>query len=356
MRTQAEYIWLDGATPTQELRNKTRIVEVPDRLEDVSLDSFPAWNYDGSSTYQASGSDSDLNLKPVNFVPDPIRGTGNFLVMCEVFNGDGTPHSTNKRAELRAILDAGAVAQEPWFAFEQEYTLFQGRSPLGWPDGGYPAPQGPFYCGVGTDRVFGRPLVEAHTKACLEAGIMIFGTNAEVMPGQWEFQIGYRGFDGESADPLNVADQLWLARWLLFRLGEELSISPTLDNKPIKGDWNGAGAHANFSTKTTRDRENGMAAIKENIAKLQEAHQSHIAVYGFGLDQRLTGLHETAAIDEFTSGVANRGASVRIPRAVSQKGYGYLEDRRPGANCDPYLVCAAILKTTCGIKSVTVVA
>ena len=169
------------------------------------------------------------------------RGAGNFLVLCEVLKGDGTPHETNKRATLRKVLDAGAASEEPWFGFEQEYTLFQGRSPLGWPDGGYPAPQGPFYCGVGADEVYGRDLVEKHTTACLEAGIMIYGTNAEVMPGQWEFQIGHRGFDGESADPLNVSDHLWLARWLLFRLGEDQNIRPSLDNKPVKGPPAAAG-------------------------------------------------------------------------------------------------------------------
>ena len=346
MVTLAEYIWLDGNKPTQKLRSKSRAIKVGDQ---VQLSDFPDWSYDGSSTYQADGGSSDLELKPVNFVKDPIRGEGCYLVMCEVFNPDGTPHETNKRAELRRVLDAGAAAQEAWFGFEQEYTLFKGRTPLGWPENGYPAPQGPFYCGVGADEVFGRDLVETHAEACLEAGIMLYGINAEVMPGQWEYQIGYRGIDGESADPLNAADHNWMARWMLYRLGEEFGIRATLDNKPVKGDWNGAGQHTNFSTKAMRSEGEGMAAIEKAISLLEKKHEDHITVYGAGLDQRLTGLHETCSIDQFKHGVSDRGASIRIPLQVSQKGYGYLEDRRPGANADPYQIASRILKTICEI-------
>jgi glutamine synthetase len=312
------------------------------------LADFPIWNFDGSSTYQSAGENSDLILQPIAFVKDPIRkGGGNFLVLCEVMNSDGTPHETNTRAKLRAVLDAGAAEQNPWFGFEQEYTLFKGRDPLGWPKDGYPAPQGPFYCGVGADEVYGRPLVEAHTDACIHAGLMIYGTNAEVMPGQWEFQIGYRGFKGEVADPLTVSDHLWIARWLLYRIGEGFNINAVLHPKPVKGDWNGAGAHTNFSTDATRNEATGMDAINTAIAKLEKAHEDHIGEYGHGLSERLTGLHETCSIHEFRSGVADRGASIRIPRHVAEQGYGYLEDRRPGANCDPYRVCTALLRTVC---------
>ncbi|MCG8555003.1 MAG: glutamine synthetase beta-grasp domain-containing protein [Proteobacteria bacterium] len=348
MTSQAEYIWLDGATPTQRLRSKTRFIEPPAQPH-VGVGSFPVWNFDGSSTYQAKGADSDLTLQPVAHAADPLRGDGCYLVMCEVLNGDGSPHATNQRAKLRRVLESGGAALEPWFGFEQEYTLFTGRNPLGWPDGGYPAPQGPFYCGVGCDHVYGRKLVEAHARACIQAGLLIYGINAEVMPGQWEFQIGHRGFEGETADPLTVSDHLWLARWLLARLGEDFGISVRLDNKPVKGDWNGAGAHTNFSTKATRDPKTGMAALEDAVTRLGDLHAEHIELYGHGLAERLTGLHETCAISEFRHGVADRGASVRIPRAVAARGHGYLEDRRPGANCDPYLVCAAIITTVCGM-------
>lgn len=343
-----EYIWMDGATPTQKLRSKARVLKRNPEAA-VKLSDFLEWGFDGSSTWQAPGNKSDLTLKPVRFIKDPLRGQGHYLVMCEVFDSDGSPHASNTRAKLREVLDAGAGKEEPWFGVEQEYTLFKNRTPLGWPEKGYPAPQGPFYCGVGADEVFGRELVEKHLQYCVSAGIMIFGVNAEVMPGQWEFQIGYRGVEEESADPLTVSDHAWLARHLLYRLGEEFKITATLDNKPVKGNWNGAGQHTNFSIKSMRDPKTGKAVIEKSVKLLEKTHAEHIAVYGHGLSDRLTGLHETCHIDEFRHGVADRGASIRIPLHVSKKGFGYLEDRRPGANADPYQVSARILKTICEI-------
>lgn len=200
---------------------------------------------------------------------------------------------------------------------------------------------------MGADEVFGRELIEEHTQACIDAGLMIYGTNAEVMPGQWEFQIGYRGLKSESADPLTVSDHLWLARWLLYRIGEDFDISAKLHPKPVKGDWNGAGKHTNFSTKYTRDPKTGMDAILSAIKNLERRHNDHITVYGHDLELRLTGAHETAPIDKFSYGIGNRGASVRIPRSVANQGYGYFEDRRPGANANPYEVAAVLIETVC---------
>ena len=347
MFAQATYIWMDGAKPTQKLRSKMRVIKHPNRA--IKLADFPEWGFDGSSTYQATGNDSDLALKPIYFITDPLLADGNYLVLCEVFGPDGSPHLSNTRVRLRQIMANGATEYEPWIGFEQEYTLFQGSQPLGWPERGYPAPQGPFYCGVGADEVFGRPLVEKHARACMNAGIMLFGTNAEVMPGQWEFQIGYRGVDGKNPDPLTVSDHLWLARWLLYRIGEDCGITATLHPKPMQGDWNGSGKHTNFSTKAMRDLRTGKQAIEQAIERLSKRHKAHIAVYGHGLEERLTGKHETAHISHFSSGVGNRGASIRIPRSVATRGCGYLEDRRPGANADPYQVAAILLETICGI-------
>lgn len=342
----AEYIWLDGTSPTQELRSKSKVIEYG---KEVTLDAFTEWGFDGSSTNQAEGGNSDCILNPVSFVKDPIRGEGNYLVMCEVMNVDGTPHSTNSRAKLQKILEAGGASHDPWVGFEQEYTLFEGTHPLEWPAEGYPGPQGPYYCGVGASRVSGRALVEDHTKACIDAGIMIYGINAEVMPAQWEFQIGYRGIKSESADPLTVSDHLWMARWLLARIGENYGINASLSPKPIKGDWNGAGKHTNFSTKETRDPKLGKNAIADAITKLEGKHSDHIRLYGAGLEERLTGLHETCHITEFRAGTSDRGASIRIPAGVAEKGYGYIEDRRPAANADPYVVSARLVATVCGI-------
>lgn len=343
----AEYIWLDGAVPTRFLRSKARAVQVG---KDPKPEDFPEWSFDGSSTSQAKGHDSDCLLQPVRVLPDPIRGEGNYLVMCEVLTPKGDPHESNSRAQLRAVLDAGAGAQDPWIGFEQEYTLFRGRNPLGWPDNGYPGPQGPYYCGVGAEEIFGRDVPEDHAQLCLDAGLMYYGLNAEVMPAQWEFQIGFRGDTSEKSDVLTICDHTWVARWLLYRVGEDYDIRISLDNKPVKGDWNGTGMHANFSTKDIRDPKKGPAALDFAYKALGQRHFEHIKLYGHGLAERLTGRHETCDINTFKVGTADRGCSIRVPPQVAQKGYGYFEDRRPGANADPYLVAARLCTTVCGIS------
>jgi glutamine synthetase len=331
----------------RNLRSKARVIQVDDPAY-TSIEDFPMWNFDGSSTSQSPGSSSDLILQPVNFVKDPLRGEGNFLVLCEVMFPDGTPHPSNSRAPLRAALEEVGAVEEPWIGFEQEYTLYREGRPLGWPAKGFPKPQGPYYCGVGSEDVFGRDFVERHTAMCLDAGICFYGINAEVMPGQWEFQVGYRGVPGEEVGVLQIADHLWLARWLLHRIGEEFDVQPSLSNKPMAGDWNGAGCHTNFSTKSMR-AEGGLRAIEQAIGALSQKHDAHIRVYGYNLESRLTGEHETCHISEFRSGVSDRGSSIRIPAHVKEQGRGYLEDRRPGANCDPYQVAARLVKTVCAL-------
>lgn len=325
---KAEYIWIDGTEPTKMLRSKTRVLEAGAAL--------PEWTFDGSSTFQADGHASDLYLRPVTSFHDPIRGGDHKLVLCEVFNPDGTPHRSNTRHALRAVVDRNA-AHDVWTGIEQEYTMFSKGRPLGWPEGGYPAPQGPFYCGVGADEVYGRPVAEAHLTACLAAGLKIYGINAEVMPGQWEFQVG-------TGSALEVADHLIVARWLLYRVGEDHGVSMTLHPKPMRGDWNGAGAHTNFSTASMR-AAGGLEVIKAAMKKLQARHEEHIANYGHGIEQRLTGRHETCSYREFKFGVSDRGASIRIPLHVANQGYGYFEDRRPCANVDPYVVTRLLMET-----------
>ena len=328
MSYRAEYIWIDGTEPTSKLRSKTKII--PDGTEP------PIWGFDGSSTNQAPGSASDCVLKPVATYPDPIRGGDDILVMCEVLLPDMTPHPTNTRAACVEVYEK-YKDQEPWFGIEQEYTFLKEGRPLGWPQGGFPGPQGPYYCGVGSDEIWGREVVEMHTEACMEAGLAISGTNAEVMMGQWEFQIG-------PANPVDAADQIWVARWLLYRCGEEFDIAATLDPKPVAGDWNGAGAHTNFSTKAMRE---GYDPIITACEALGAKADLHIKNYGAEIEHRLTGLHETAPWTEYSYGVSNRGASVRIPWQVEVDKKGYIEDRRPNANCDPYVVTRLITDTCC---------
>ncbi len=331
MSYQAEYIWIDGTEPTHQLRSKTKIV--------ANGKKPPVWGFDGSSTGQATGLASDCVLVPVYTCADPLRGPNDVLVMCEVLNSDLTPHVTNNRAAAVAVAKQYA-SFEPMFGIEQEYTFFQEGRPYGWPEIGYPAPQGPYYCGVGGSKMAGRDIVEAHTLACMRAGIAIEGTNAEVMMSQWEFQIGVLG-------TVEVGDQLWVARWLLERIAEDFDVDVSFDAKPIKGDWNGAGAHTNFSTKQMR-APGGWSAIIAGAEALGSQVQKHVTNYGVGIEDRLTGAHETAPYSEFSYGVSNRGASVRIPGAVAQEKRGYLEDRRPNANMDPYVVTRLIVDTICG--------
>jgi len=323
-----EYLWLDGYTPVPNLRGKTRIAsEAP-----KSLDDLPLWGFDGSSTQQADGSDSDCVLKPVAFYPDAGRENG-FLVMCEVMLPDGSPHPSNARSTIIDDPDA-------WFGFEQEYFLMQDGRPLGWPDEGFPAPQGPYYTGVGYKYVgdMARQIVEEHLDLCLAAGINHEGINAEVAKGQWEFQIFNKGSK-------NCADAIWVARYLLIRLCEKYGVDIEFHCKPYQGDWNGSGMHCNFSTQYLRE-----VGGKEYFLKLMEAFEKnkdeHIAVYGPDNHLRLTGLHETQSIDKFSWGVADRGASIRVPHSFVKNDYkGYLEDRRPNSAGDPYQIASRVLKT-----------
>ncbi len=322
-----EYIWLDGGKPEPSLRSKTKVLDMD--FFDGDIEHLPIWSFDGSSTEQAEGHFSDCLLKPVRVVTDPARKNG-FLVMCEVLNPDGSPHPSNTRATFEDDKDC-------WFGFEQEYVLTRHGLPLGFPKQGYPRPQGPYYCSVGYENCAGRNIVEEHFDLCLNAGIQLTGINAEVMLGQWEFQCFARGAK-------RAADDLWLARYLLHRSTEKYEVVVEFHPKPVQGDWNGSGLHTNFSTKRMREEggEEYFKAICETFGKF---HNEHIAVYGSGNEMRLTGLHETQAIDKFSYGVSDRGASIRIPVGTAEKWKGYLEDRRPASNADPYRIVARILET-----------
>jgi glutamine synthetase len=329
MAYKLEYVWLDGYQPEPSLRSKTKIVD----SEPGSPSECPDWAFDGSSTEQAEGSSSDLLLKPVRLIKDPCRKNAS-LVMAEVLSADGSVHPSNTRGIFE---DDGDF----WFGFEQEYTLMKDDLPLGFPKGGFPGPQGPYYCSVGTDNAAGRDLVDAHLDACLDAGLSVTGINAEVMKGQWEYQLF--GIGAKTA-----ADDLWLSRYLLHRTAEAYGVTVSLHPKPIKGDWNGSGCHTNFSNTAIRE-QGGEELITSICEKFRAAHDVHIGEYGSDNDQRLTGLHETQAIDSFSYAVADRGASIRIPVGTVQAGWkGYLEDRRPASNIDPYRVVARILATVNG--------
>tara|TARA_B100001540_G_scaffold78290_1_gene70413 strand:- start:4377 stop:5390 length:1014 start_codon:yes stop_codon:yes gene_type:complete len=330
-KSKLEYIWLDGFKPTQSLRSKTRI----ERDFSGKIEDCPMWSFDGSSTQQAEGNDSDCLLKPVAIFPDPDRSNG-YLVMTEVLNADGTPHESNGRATI------DDDDNDFWFGFEQEYFLNDPTTnlPLGFPENGYPAPQGQYYCSVGAKNAFGRDIVEDHLDQCLEAGINVEGINAEVATGQWEYQVFAKGAK-------NAGDQVWVARYLAERNAEKWGVSIDLHPKPIKGDWNGSGMHANFSNEAMRTKGG-----EELFNKICEAFdgkniKKHMDVYGAHNEERLTGLHETQSIDKFSYGVSDRGASIRIPIGTVEDGWvGRLEDRRPASNGDPYKIASVIVSTT----------
>ena len=328
-KIKLEYIWLDGYSPTQNMRSKTKLLdEFSGKLKDC-----PIWSFDGSSTQQAEGKSSDCLLKPVAIYPDPARENG-YLVMTEVLNPDSTPHESNSRA---IIDDDGDF----WFGFEQEYFIMDvdTQLPLGFPLGGYPGPQGLYYCSVGGKNTHGRNLIEEHADLCIKAGINFEGINQEVACGQWEFQLFAKGAK-------KAGDEIWIARYILDRLTESYGYYIEYHPKPIKGDWNGSGMHVNFSNTTLRTC-GSQDVFKKICEAFRPVVKEHIDVYGEFNEERLTGKHETAAITGFNYGVSDRGASVRIPWQVEVDQRGYLEDRRPASNMDPYLVTRLIIQTTC---------
>ena len=331
-----EYVWLDGYR-TSNLRSKIKVMDWTGELE---LSDVPEWNFDGSSTRQAPGNDSERLLNPVRlYTTDGVR----YLVLCEVINPDGSPHRTNHRARLREIIN-NSDNQEFWWGFEQEYFITKDFKPLGFPVGGYPKPQGLYYCGVGGNQVVGREMVESHMIECLHHGMDITGINAEVAVGQWEYQCFNK-------DTLKACDDLWMSRYLLYKEAENYGWDINLAPKPISGDWNGSGCHTNFSTKEMRTT-GGSEYILRLMKKFKDSHHDHIEGYGENNDKRLTGNHETQRIDTFSWGVGDRGASIRIPNSMKKNNWiGYIEDRRPASNCDPYKVASLIIETTVGDES-----
>jgi glutamine synthetase len=326
-----DYVWLDGYKPTPNLRTKAQVV--PGDSFGGKIEDAPLWGFDGSSTHQAEGHDSDCILKPVRLYPNPLKDNA-YLVLCEVLTRDGERHETN----TRGLIDEKA-AEEWWFGFEQEYVLMNSSGrPVGFPDGGYPEPQGPYYCAVGSHNVEYRALIDDHFAVCVDADIGVVGINAEVMLGQWEFQVFGKG-------ALRAADDLIMARFMMYLMSEDYGIVANLDPKPISGDWNGSGLHSNFSYDYIRD-VGGQKYIEALCEGFRPFHKEHIAVYGAGNELRLTGSHETASIDDFSFGASNRGASIRIPMFTTNHDWkGYLEDRRPASDADPYQIVHRIMQT-----------
>lgn len=357
--TIAEYVWISEPRDCV-MRSKTRVL-----FADVAgVSEVPAWNYDGSSTGQATTEASEVLLQPVAVYDNPLplaspaaddgRPAGrrakvrSILVLCECGAASGAADlRSNTRAKARLVFSRPLVDKhKPWYGLEQEYVVLaaDGRTPIAWHvgerDGCVPQRQEMHYCGTKDVTHIGRQLAETHLHLCLRAGIRVSGLNAEVLPGQWEFQVG-------PCAGIDAADQLWVARYLLLRAAESMHLAVTFAPKPAGADWNGSGCHANYSTELMRaeceDRA-GLGEIHRVVARLSEDHARLMASacheYGRGNELRLTGKHETSNMTTFTCGVGDRTASVRIPNETHEQGAGYLEDRRPAANADPYMVTA----------------
>jgi glutamine synthetase len=358
-----EYIWIDGRG---NLRSKCRTVYPDFNLEEYKhFIVAENWNYDGSSTYQASTEDSEIVLMPVAHYANPFFKSGrSFLILCDTYrqynsdsdDGSYVPTDTNFRcAALHAFSNRPEL--KPWFGIEQEYfmtrisgTRISGTRISGTPlaffgSGAEPEPQGDYYCGVGSRTVTLRKLAEKHYEYCLQAGLKISGINAEVAPSQWEFQIG-------PCEGIAAGDELWVARYILHKLSEEFGVCISFDPKPLANPWNGSGLHTNFSTEETRknsesdDNGSGLKNIYKYIDRLSKRHDEHLCVYGDN-SERLNGTCETSDARTFSYAAGSRGASIRIPNSVLQTGCGYFEDRRPASDADPYRVTAAIFSSAC---------
>ena len=325
MKDIQEYIWLGG---NGEFRSKVKVSEVGYPITD--------WNYDGSSTGQASHSgNTEMNLRPVyhciNPLATPNTKISSTLILCETYESN-EDHTTDRQKALHIFNQK--PSEIPWFGLEQEYFFSTTPTNIFFDKH---EEQGRFYCGVGLP-VVQRKIVEEHLEACLTAGIQISGTNAEVAPNQWEFQIG-------PCEGILASDQLLIARYLLERIAEKHGLFICYEPKPFL-NYNGSGCHTNFSTIGMREI-GGLSEIVDCMAKLESAHKEHLEIYGNDNGKRLTGKHETSSMDKFTYGYGTRNTSVRIPNQVVKDGCGYFEDRRPASNMNPYLVTSAIFKTCC---------
>lgn len=332
-----EYIWIDHIG---NLRSKCKYSKTDD-INCMYSDYKNIWNFDGSSTGQATGDNSEVYLKPVAHYNHP--DVDGYLILCETVDYQNTPHSDNTRWRLANLFKDRHIEQEdPWFGFEVEFFMIDTTTnmPIGINNDKIPK-QGQFYCSVGASNCFGREIMDELVTRCHTAGVNLVGTNAEVACGQWEYQIFGKG--------IQAADDVWMSKYILAKLCEKHNISICFNPKPFL-ECNGSGMHTNFSTERMRNKTTGEIELYRVIELLRANHKEHMSVYGIGNEQRMTGIHETACYEKFTWGYADRGASVRVPKTWINDRCGYIEDRRPASNADPYKVIISIL-TTCYVPA-----
>ncbi len=336
MKYIVEYIWIDAFGA---LRSKNKVyLNKPESINDITV-----WNFDGSSTGQAETGNSERFLKPIYMCNNPFF-ENSYLVLCAVYEDlELTKPGIYNNFNICSEILNKYVDTKPWFGFEQEYFLLKrsktniSNCPLELENVSECNEQGQYYCSVGAQNAFGRNIVDEHLLNCIKAGISIYGTNAEVAPSQWEFQIG-------TVEGIEAAHQLWLARYILIRTAEKYDVCVSFHPKLFK-ELNGSGCHTNFSNKDTRQPGGYEMMIRDIFAKLEKQHDLHIMNYGDYNNLRLTGHHETASYNKFSWGVASRNTSIRVGLDTKVNGYGYFEDRRPASNCDPYLVSMLLVKT-----------
>ena len=331
-----EYIWLDG---NNQLRSKTRVLM--NTPKEVSIKDIPEWNYDGSSTLQASNHESEVILRPRRMFKSPFQNTS-VLVLCDTHLPNGDPHPTNARYKANTIFNKKRQAN-PWFGLEQEYFIMNPKTkePLGYSTD-LPKDYIDYYCSVGTNKAYGRNIANEHFMCCLTAGVILSGMNAEVAPGQWEYQVG-------PCEGIEAGDHLWISRYILERVVEKYSAQVSYHPKVVKENCNGSGCHMNFSTLEMREgtpTKSGLDFIHEAMTKLEENHDEHMAVYGEDNEERMTGENETSDFEKFSWGVGSRTTSVRIPNETDKLKKGYFEDRRPAANVEPYAATSIMFETT----------
>ncbi len=330
-----EYIWLDAKN---NFRSKIRVLDNSNGISEI-----PSWNYDGSSTGQASTESSEVIIKPRATFFNPLLkqlndNQPNLLCVCDTYDINGNPLSNNHRYNAEKIFDL-KKEEEPWFGLEQEYFMYKKGyyAPLNYsPD----VVQGKFYCSPIVHDKIGVEIAEEHLIMCCNAGIKISGINAEVAPGQWEFQVG-------PCIGISAGDHMMAARYILERIAAKKDIKICLHPKPLH-HINGSGCHINYSTKSMRE-ENGLDKIIEAVEKLKLKHKEHMEVYGDFNELRMTGLHETSSYDNFSCGYGSRKTSIRIGYDTINNKCGYFEDRRPASNIDPYITTGMIFKTTCDL-------
>lgn len=280
-------------------------------------DLYPTGTFDGSSTGDAEVGSSDLRIKPCAVYRD-VDGVGVF-VLCDIDTAE-TP-----RANLLTLIENRKVfgAESCWFGFEQEYFLLPFESE---------SEQDAFhYCSPTSETI-----PQHHYNECRQMGVHITGWNCEVAPNQYEFQVCAAG--------VSAADDLIMARWVLLRVCQEHDKGLLLVPKPIPV-YNGSGLHTNFSTPQMRTSPGGWSTMLKSVGLLRDRHNEHMEVYGDGNEERLSGMYETSAFDTFSWGIGSRDTSVRLQKVMKGEDKGFIEDRRPASNANPYVVCYALVNT-----------